>query len=583
MSASSSQDDTPLMQLGRHTGQLKALLDRLRAERYVQRLWDKDASLWSRDAAVAASIRQRLGWLTISPAMAKQASMLRAFAQEIRQAGFTHALLLGMGGSGLFPEVCRSLFGVSQGHVDLAVLDTTDPSAVLAHQRRSPLRQLLVIVSSKSGTTSEISALSKYFYEAIRTSGEEAGAHCVAITDAGTPLEAQAAAWKFRRIFALGPETGADVGGRFSALTYFGLVPAALIGADVERLVQRGEAMFSRCGPEAPLDENPAARLGATLALLAQEKRNKLTMVGAPGLESFWPWVEQLVAESTGKQGRGIVPLHGEPLREPKRYAADRVFVELQATTRIDQALAAQVDVLAAAGHPVIRIRWQDRYDVGGEVVKWSIATAIAGGLLEVNPFDEPDVNETKEQTKTLLSQYTRGGRFPAEEPLFTDGEVAVYGISQPAGSRSLSQHLREFLQQKRPGDYIALLSFLPRIASLDGALAAVRQALASGLGIATLCEIGPRYLHSIGQLFKGGVDQGLFLELTADEPADLPVPGEAFTLGALKHAQALGDFSAMQRNGRRILRLHLRGDLHRALQRVASAIEEAALSAAPH
>lgn len=589
------------MQLGRSTDQLKAALDRLRAERYVQRLWEKDASLWSSDPAVQGSIRRRLGWLTIGPVMTQQVPSLSAFAQEIRQAGLTHALLLGMGGSGLFPEVCRHLFGVSPGHVDLTVLDTTDPTAVLTSQRRCPLTQLLVIVSSKSGTTSEISALSRYFYDAFKAAGDDPGAHCVAITDAGTPLEAQAKAWKFRRIFTLDARTGADVGGRFSALTYFGLVPAALIGAGPDQLLRRGEVMLTRCGPDTPLEENPAVQLGVALELLAQQGHDKLTMVCARGLESFWAWVEQLVAESTGKQGRSIIPLHGEPLRAPKRYPADRVFVELQVATQIDPVLESQVDALAAAGHPAIRIRWQDRHDVGGEVVKWSVATAITGGLLGVNPFDEPDVNETKEQTTTLLSQYARDGQFPAEQPLVADGDVTLYGGSpgprltaaarpgsgdrrargagQSTASRSISQHLREFLQQQRPGDYVALLSFLPRIATLESALTAIRKTLASRLGIATLFESGPRYLHAIGQLFKGGANQGLFLQFTADDPVDVPVPGEAFTLGALKQAQGLGDFYALQRKGRRILRIHLRGDLPQALQRVASALDDATAS----
>ena len=559
-----------------HAAAVRAAVERLQAERYIARLWDRDASLWATDAATQTSIRARLGWLTIAGVMSRQAEALRGFAQEIREAGLTRAVLLGMGGSGLFAEVCRRTFGVAAHALDLTVLDTTDPTAIRAQRDRGPLTQLLVIVSSKSGSTSEISALSAYFIEALTQAGCDAGTHCIAITDAGTPLEAQATTARFRRVFAHGRGTGTEVGGRFSALTYFGLVPAALMGIDLAPLLRRAEEMLARCGPTAPLDDNPAVQLGAVLGALSQAGRDKVALLAAPALASFGTWVEQLIAESVGKEGRGIAPIHGEPAHEPSAYGADRVFIELQIASQFDQALDRQVHALAEAGQPVIRIRWEDRDDLGGEAIKWFVATTITGRLMGINPFDEPNVQESKDRTKALLSQYVRDGRFPDEPPLLSDGDVTCYGATTSPPPRSLSQCLAEFFHRVRPGDYVAVLSFLPRTAGLDETVQELRRTLALRLGCASMAGFGPRYLHSTGQLYKGGPDAGLFVLLTADEPHDLPIPGSRFTFGILKQAQALGDFQAMQQRGRRILRLHLAGDPERAAARLVATMRHA-------
>lgn len=562
--------------LGSQAPRIDAALQRLHVQQLLPRLWKHDASLWSADPATQELIRQRLGWLTIVRGMAKRTTELREFAHQIRQAGFQRTLLLGMGGSGLFAEVCRETFGIREG-LDLVVLDTTDPTAIRYQQQQAPLSKTLSIVSSKSGSTSETSALCRYFYETFKSSGEEPGAHCVAITDAGSSLEAQAKTLRFRRIFTNGPGTGAEVGGRFSALTSFGLVPAALIGLDVDRLLARAEAMYQDSGPGVPVRDNPAAQLGAVLAEFAQAGRDKLTLVCAPELASFGTWVEQLVAESIGKQGRGIAPIHGEPLRDPASYQSDRVFLELRLSGQLDPGIDRQVQALAAAGHPVIRVHWQDRYDLGGEVAKWSLATAIAGALLGINPFDEPNVKESKDGTKQLLEHYVREGRLPAPQPpLFSDQDIAVYGKPAIGAPASLDQCLHAFLRQLREGDFIALLSFLPRTPSLDAVVHALRARLAERLGHATMVGMGPRYLHSTGQLFKGGSDRGVFLLLTAEESNDLPIPGEPFTFGILKQAQALGDFQAMQQRGRHVLHLHFQRDPDRVAQRVAQALEQA-------
>ena len=562
--------------LGRHADRVQAGWDQLHSQHWIERLWEGDASLWSSDAKTQAIIRNRLGWLRIASVMEQQVEPLRAYAQQVRRVGRTHALLLGMGGSGLFAEVCRNLFGVTADGADLLVLDTTDPTAIRSAQARCPLSRLIVIISSKSGTTTEVSALSRYFYEALRAAGATPGEHCIGITDDGTPLAAQAKQLKFSRIFLHGPQSGADVGGRFSALTYFGLVPAALMGIDVGRLLHSAKEMLARCGAKAPLRENPAAHLGAVLGALAQVGRDKLTFLAASPLASFGIWVEQLVAESTGKSGRGIVPIVGEPLQDVGAYESDRVFVELQLGSQVDSVMERHAAALAEAGHPVVRMVWNDTYDVGGEVTRWSLATVIAGGLLGINPFDEPNVEESKDLTKALLEQLAREGGTPKEEqPTFSHAQVAVYGAPGVGKPLSLNQCLSEFFQRLRPSDYIALLSFLSRTASRDGALQALRGRIASRSGHATILQFGPRYLHSTGQLYKGGPDAGVFLLFTADEHEDLPIPGEPFTFSVLKQAQALGDFQAMQQRGRRILRMHLRGNVEAAVQKCLSAVDE--------
>jgi hypothetical protein len=367
------------------------------------------------------------------------------------------------------------------------------------------------------------------------------------------------------------------VGGRFSALTYFGLVPAALSGIDLDALLGRAIEMLERCGPTPPLEENPAAQLGAVLGGLVGRGRDKMTLLCPPALESFGTWVEQLVAESTGKAGKGIAPFYGEPLDGSQAAAGDRIFIELQLASSIDAALDRQVRTLSDAGHPVVRIHWQDRYDLGGDVIRWFLATTIASSLMEINPFDEPNVQESKDRTKALLAEYAKGGRWPKVIPLLTDGELAIYGTVKAGTPGSLTQCLADWLLQARADDYVALLSFLPRTSRLDETVHALRRTIARVRRCATTVGFGPRYLHSTGQLYKGGPDAAVFLELTAEEPDDLPIPGEPFTFGVLKQAQALGDFHAMQQRGRRILRIHLGGDLERSMQRLLSAVEEVA------
>jgi len=558
-------------------------MERVSSQAFVQRLWTKDASLWTSDPATQQQIRQRLGWLSIVSTMETHIEQIQAVAREIRQDGFTHALLLGMGGSSLFSEVCRAIFDVAPGWLDLAVLDSTDPVAITTAQQRARLERTLIIVSSKSGTTIETSSLGDYFYEQLRArSGERAGRQFLAITDTGTPLEAQARQRHFRHVFAHGPTSGQDVGGRFSALTFFGLVPAALMGIDLRALLGRAQAMLAACNPTAPLANNPAAQLAVALSEAAAQGREKVTLVCAPQLKSFGVWVEQLLAESTGKDGKGLIPIDGEPLRDPAAYRPDRLFVELQLKPGVDATLERKMTALAEAGHPVVRICWEDRDDLGGEAIRWFVATTLAASVMRINPFDEPNVQESKDRTKALLDRYAREGALPQEEPLMTEGDVVVYSPallgrsakaphSQKGG---VGEALREFIQQTRSGDYLAILSFLPRTRSLDAAVEALRARLAEVRGVATMLGHGPRYLHSTGQLHKGGPDRATFLFLTAEDPVDLAVPGKPYTFSVLKAAQALGDFQALKERRRRVLRLHLGRSPEQAMPRLLSLLD---------
>ncbi len=548
-------------QLGPHATAVDTAYERLARQRANDRLWAGESSLWSSDPSTQAAIRQRLGWRTIPSVMRAHAPRLRDLANTARQAGRRRILLLGMGGSGLFADVCRSILGVADDGLDLAVLDTTDPAAIRAAERQGPLEELLLLVSSKSGSTAEVNALSRYFVDRLRQANRPVADHCIVITDEGTSLVSQAAAWGCREVFTHGPGTGAEVGGRFSALTFFGLVPAALLGADVDRLLERGQQSFDRCrGSLAAFDE-PSVRLGATLAALAETGCDKLTLLCPPALESFGTWAEQLVAESLGKSGRGIVPVHQEPWLAPSAYGRDRVFVALRLDHEPQAALDRQIEALRQAGHPVVTVAWADRYDLGSDVATWSVAVALAGTLLEINPFDEPNVAESKARTQALLATYAKTSWLPDDPSAVSDAS-------------SFTEALQTLNRQQRPGDYAAVLSFLPRTPVLDAAVQEVRSRWAARLQCASVVGFGPRYLHSTGQLFKGGPDRGLFLVLTADDAADLPIPGEPCTFGVLKRAQALGDVEAMRQRGRRLLHLHLGRDPERAMRQLRAAVE---------
>jgi transaldolase/glucose-6-phosphate isomerase len=497
-------------------------LDAIETAQLTRRIWARDPTVWADDPDTP-EIRDRLGWLTVGKAMAQQARSLGAFADEVR-AEFQRVVLCGMGGSSLAPEVLWRTFGAASGYPSLHVLDSTDPRAVRQVEQDGDLAKTLFIISSKSGTTQESDSFFRYFWD--RTGG--GGSQFVAITDPGTPLERLAAERRFRRAF-LNP---ADIGGRYSALSYFGLVPAALIGVDVTTLLHRAHRMAEACAACVPVLENPAAWLGAILGEAALAGRDKATFVLSPGIASFALWVEQLIAESTGKEGLGILPVAGEPLGRPDVYGDDRVFVSMLLAGEADQDVEGRLSALEQAGHPVVHLRLDDRYDLGQEFFRWEFATAVAGAVLRINPFDQPNVAESKANTKAVLAK-----------------------ASAPSPAASAAE-LKQLLAGIRPGDYLAIMAYLPATQENDRRLAASRLRLRDRLKVATTLGYGPRFLHSTGQLHKGGPPVGHFLQVTEPATADLPIPGESYTFGRLEAAQAQGDLLALRARGRPAIRL---------------------------
>jgi glucose-6-phosphate isomerase len=517
------------------------------------RIWAKDATFWSADPAVQATIRDRLGWLTISAATRAQIPDLTGFAAEVRKAGFKAVVVLGMGGSSLGAEVFGTDFPTAPGHPEVYVLDSTSPDRVLLVKGGLDPRTTLYIVASKSGTTTEALALLQFFWaEVERVKKDRAGENFVAITDPGTPLEALARERGFRRVWT----SPAGMGGRYAVLSLVGLVPAALMGVDCGTLLDRAEAMAAACAADVPAAENPALWLGAALGALAQAGRDKVTLILPPAIREFGAWVEQLLAESTGKAGTGILPVEGEPLGPPEVYGDDRVFVRLTLAGEEDSEQDAAVEALIAAGHPVITVALRDVYDLGGEFFRWELATAVAGHLLGVNPFDEPNVAESKENTQRLLDHYRRKRRLPEDEPTVEEGMISLYG--GPEGGEDLADTLARFLHSVQPGDYIALLAYVSPTNETMDLLDEVRTCLRDELRVATTLGYGPRYLHTTGQLHQGGPPTGVFLLITADEAQEGRIPGGDYSFAVLIRAQALGDLAALRANNRRVVRLHL-------------------------
>lgn len=534
---------------------IEAEMDRVEDARMIERIWARDASLWKHEEEHQKIIRNALGWLDVATKMRSHVGDLEAFAHEIRSSGFKHVLLLGMGGSSLCPEVLRRTFGAIEAWPELLVLDSTDPDTVASFAGRIEPQRTLFIVSSKSGTTIEPLSFFKFFYERVRQdSGESAGRNFIAITDPNTPLERLARERGFRRFFSNPP----DIGGRYSALSLFGLVPAALMGLSVADALERAATAMRACGPDVAARENPAARLGAALAALARRGKDKLTLVTGPEIASFGLWVEQLIAESTGKEGVGIVPVADEPLGEAGAYADDRLFVAVQAS-EFDAGSERALAALAAGGHPVIRRRLKDRVDLWAEFFVWELATAVAGALLGINPFDQPNVQESKDRTTALLERFAAQGTLPDEKPLLETGQAALYGEMSMERAEACAAIGDHFKRARSGRDYIALLVYLEETEEHDALLRDVRRALRDRLRVATTAGYGPRYLHSTGQLHKGGPDTGLFLILTEDDRVDLAIPGEKYSFGTLEKAQALGDFAALRDRRRRALRLHVR------------------------
>jgi glucose-6-phosphate isomerase len=553
--------------LGAYAPAVAAARQRLAQDGVMRRIWAKDAALWSADPEEQARIGQRLGWLTIVDTMRERIPQLTAFADEVRRAGFTSAVVLGMGGSSLGAEVFSSDFTTAPGYPELYVLDSTDPQRVLmVHDGLDP-RKTLYIVSSKSGTTMEVLALFKYFWGQVQGArGDRAGEHFITITDPGTPLEDLAREHNFRRVWTNPP----DIGGRYGVLSYFGLVPAALMGVNLAWLLAQAKAEMDASGPDAE-GADAGLWLGAALGTLARQGRDKATFVIDDGIATFGPWVEHLIAESTGKAGTGVLPVEGEALGPPEVYGDDRVFIYLWSDDG-GGGVGEALDALAEAGHPVITIELRDKYDLGSQFFRWELATAVLGHLLGVNPFDEPDVAASKEHTQRLLDTYRQKRRLPEEEPAVEEGLISLYG--GPEGSEDLADALAGFLRQLQPGDYLALQAYLdPSDETLD-LLDRLRTTLRDNLRVATTLGYGPRFLHATGQFHKGGPPTGVFVQITVDEAVQSRIPGEDYSFATLIRAQALGDLEALRARNRRVVRLHL-AEAEEGLEQLAALIEE--------
>jgi transaldolase/glucose-6-phosphate isomerase len=486
-----------------------------------------------------------------------------------------------MGGSSLCPEVLSLVYGSKSGYPALDVLDSTDPAEVRAVEERGDLARTLFIVASKSGSTLEPSIFEKYFFERVSKSvgAAHAGAQFVAITDPGSKLEDTARKKGYRRIFHGVPE----IGGRFSALSNFGAVPAASIGLDLEEFLGRADAMARTCDPAVPTEHNPGVVLGTILGLAAESGRDKLTLVISPAIESLGAWLEQLVAESTGKQKKGIIPVDREPLGPPEIYGTDRLFVYVRLGDG-DPFQDLAVGELERAGHPVVRIALSDPIELGAEFFRWELATAVAGAILGIHPFDQPDVEASKIVTRELMAAVEEAGALPAEKPFFETRGVQLYAdprnaalLERAAGRDArLSSILGAHLAQAHGGDYFAILAFVQRSLVHERALQELRLRVRDALRVATCLGFGPRYLHSTGQAYKGGPNEGVFLQITCADPRDLPVPGQKYTFGSVEAAQARGDFQVLAERGRRALRVHLTEPVETGLARLAQAVNKA-------
>ncbi len=552
---SSRKQEPFIASLGRYEAQVEKRLRSLDQEGFSEKLWAGDAALWKADPEVQKKIKNRLGWLTVTKTMAGQVGELGEFAQSVKEAGFTEVVLLGMGGSSLCPEVCRMTFGVADGYPDLKVLDSTDPATILHVEKDLDLRKTLFIVASKSGTTIEVQSLYRYFSEKVRAIERNSiGKYFIAITDLGTPLENLAKSEGFKKVF-LNPS---DIGGRYSALSYFGLVPAALIGINLDVFLNRAERMVQLCGSGIPAEENPGIRLGVILGELGKAGRDKVTLITSPSIRSFGVWAEQLLAESTGKDGKGLVPIEGEAIGSPEVYGEDRLFIHLSTASSTDQKLNKTIQALERSGHPAVKILLRDSLDLAGEFFRWEIATAVAGAILGINPFDEPNVTESKENTRKVLEEAHKIGKlYPQHE------------ISEEKG-----EAVTRFLNQSKAADYVVLMAYLERSDDHERLLQEIRLAIRDHFRVATMLGYGPRFLHSTGQLHKGGPPNGLFLQITADDKEDIPIPGEKYTFGILKRAQALGDFYSLTNRGLRVLQIHLGQNIEKDLKRLLQSIK---------
>ena len=539
----------------------------------VKRLWQKDASLWT-----GTDEDKWLGWLDITEQQIEDIDKLKQVSADIKKAGFKNALLLGMGGSSLCPEVLRLTFGKAAGYPDLHVLDSTDPAQIKSIEESVDLASTICIVSSKSGSTLEPNIYKQYFFDRVKAKvgDKEVGNRFIAITDPGSKMQRVADKDKFRKTFMGVP----SIGGRYSALSNFGMVPGAVMGIDVAKLLKNTKQMVDACGENTDATTNPGVILGTILGIAANQGRDKITFITSPGIFDLGAWLEQLIAESTGKSGKGIIPVDRERLAKPDIYGSDRVFAYLRLESEPDKEQSAAVDALAKAGQPVVRIVLPDIYNLGQEFFRWEIATAVAGSLIGINAFNQPDVEASKTETRKLTTEYESTGKLPSESPFFTgDGAKLYADLKNTAalkGGGTLAGFLKKHLARIGEGDYFAVLGYITMNEAHEEALQSIRLAVRDNKMVATVLGFGPRFLHSTGQAYKGGPNSGVFLQITCDDAVDILVPGQKYTFGVVKSAQARGDFAVLAERGRRALRVHLGKDVAAGLATLADAINQA-------
>ena len=556
---------------------VKATLEDWKKNNKVKRLWARDASLWTnKDEG------NWLGWLGIVDEQIAHNADFKKIADEIHNAGFTHLVLLGMGGSSLCVEVFGKTFGKKDGYPQVHILDSTDPAQIRTLESKIDIAKTIFIVASKSGTTLEPNIFEQYFYEKAKQSvgAEEAGKRFIATTDPGSQMQKVAESNGFRHIFYGVP----SIGGRYSALSNFGMIPAAIQGVDVPKFLDRAEEMVRACASAVPADENPGAILGAILGTLQKSGRDKVTLFASPGISDLGAWLEQLLAESTGKEGKGLIPVDRESVGPPDVYGKDRVFVYMRLEDGADAKQDAGITTLEKADQPVVRIQVANNYELGQEFFRWEIATAVAGSIIGINAFNQPDVEASKIETRKLTDEYEKSGSLPQETPFFEQKGVKLYSddknaaaLKQASGKEAtLTAYLRAHMSRLKAGDYFAVLGYIERNEQNRTELQSIREAVRDKKHVATCLGFGPRFLHSTGQAYKGGPNSGVFLQITCDDAADLPVPGKKYTFGIVKAAQARGDFNVLTERGRRALRVHLTGDLTAGLKTLQQAVQQA-------
>jgi transaldolase/glucose-6-phosphate isomerase len=556
---------------------VKATLEEWKKNDKVKRLWARDASLWTnKDEG------NWLGWLGIVDEQIAHNADFKKIADEIHNAGFTHLVLLGMGGSSLCVEVFGKTFGKKDGYPQVHILDSTDPAQIRTLESKIDIAKTIFIVASKSGTTLEPNIFEQYFYEKLKQSvgAAEAGKRFIATTDPGSQMQKVAESNGFRHIFYGVP----SIGGRYSALSNFGMIPAAIQGVDVPKFLDRAEEMVQACASAVPADENPGAILGAILGTLQKSGRDKVTLFASPGISDLGAWLEQLLAESTGKEGKGLIPVDRESIGAPDVYGKDRVFVYMRLEDGADAKQDVGIATLEKAGQPVVRIQVANNYELGQEFFRWEIATAVAGSIIGINAFNQPDVEASKIETRKLTDEYEKSGSLPQETPFFEEKGVKLYSddknaaaLKQAAGKEAtLTAYLRAHMSRLKAGDYFAVLGYIERNEQNRTELQIIREAVRDKKHVATCLGFGPRFLHSTGQAYKGGPNSGVFLQITCDDAADLPVPGKKYTFGIVKAAQARGDFNVLTERGRRALRVHLTGDLTAGLKTLQQAVQQA-------